>query len=213
MTTRKKKESFAENAERENALRKLGREAVEVDASVFETGGKGYCTDEPENGIGQRIEYQRRAQTLTQGQLADLTKQADTTGKGLSRGVISLYELGINRPGIKEVRLLCEVLRVSPSYLIYGDDDPFGTKASSLHFGGIAKTEPEFLSRAVYCLYRLDSEHSIALVQMMIGMLRGELKGFDSLMEAHADKVLLDMADNLRATLEDKGSKLNKNPK
>ncbi len=163
-------------------------------------------TDDPESDLGIRLDFQRRAKGLTQSQLAALTKQADKAGKGLSRSVISLYELGINRPSTKEIRLLCEALKVSPSYLIYGNDDPFGNKASSFHFGGIAASEPEFLSRAVYCLYRLDAEHSIALVQIMMGILRSELKGFDGLLEFHADHLFLDTAEALRSILETRNS-------
>ncbi|HEU0234313.1 MAG TPA: helix-turn-helix transcriptional regulator [Gallionella sp.] len=178
--------------------RRLERSAHEVD------GGLGVSTSEPESELGKRLEYQRQAKGFTQDQLATLTKQADKDGKGLSRGVISLYELGINRPGIKEIRLLCEVLRVSPSYFIYGDDDPFDIKANSLHHGGVAESEPEFLARAVYCLRWLEPEQSIALVQIMIGMLRGERKGFDKLMEAHADRAFLDVAENLNLILNSK---------
>lgn len=200
MTTKRKTQVLT--IEQQKAFRKLEREAIE-----FDTGKPGYCTDEPENDLGKRLEYQRTAKSLTQGQLAELTKLADETGKGLSRSVISLYELGINRPGIREVRILCEVLRISPSYLIYGDDEPFEVKANSQHFGGIADSEPEFLARAVYCLYRLDSEHSIPLVEMMIGMLQNELTGFENLMEYHADRVFLDIAKDLQGILKEKKKK------
>lgn len=200
MTTKRKNQPLT--IEQQKAFRKLEREAHEID-----TGTPGYCTDAPENELGKRLEYQRTAKSLTQGQLAELTKLADETGKGLSRGVISLYELGINRPGIREVRILCEVLRISPSYLIYGDDDPFDIKANSQHFGGMADSEPEFIARAVYCLYRLGSEHSLPLVQMMIGVLRSELKGFDNMMEFNADRVFLDIAKDLQAILKEKKKK------
>lgn len=180
--------------------RRLERLASEVD------GGLGVSKSEPESELGKRLEYQRKAKGITQEQLASLTKLADKDGKGLSRGVISLYELGINRPGVKEIRLLSEVLRVSPSYFIYGDDDPFDIKADSLHHGGVAESEPEFLSRAVYCLRFLEPEQSIALVQIMIGMLRGERNNFDKLMAAHADRAFLDVAEDLRLILESKSS-------
>lgn len=203
MTTRKKKPSLT--LEQQNALRKLEREAIAVD-----TEGKsaGYCTDEPENELGKRLEFQRRAKGLTQGQLADLTKQADETGKGLSRGVISLYELGINRPGVKEIRLLCEILRISPSYLIYGDEHPFQQTANFTHFDGIADTESEFFSRMLYCFWRLDPFYTIPIMQMVMRTLGDNIEG---LMESHADRVFLDMADDLRKIQEEK--KNNTQPK
>ncbi len=196
----KKQEPEPLDLDKLKSWRRLERLANEVD------GGLGVSTSEPESEIGKRLEYQRKAKGLTQDQLASSTKLADKDGKGLSRGVISLYELGINRPGVKEIRLLSEVLRVSPSYFIYGDDDPFDIKADSLHYGGVAESEPEFLARAVYCLRSLEPEQSIALVQIMIGMLRGERKSFDKLMEAHADRTFLDVADDLRLILESKNS-------
>lgn len=196
MTTRKKKPSIT--VEQQNAFRKLEREIIALDS-----GGEkpGYCSDEPEAELGKRLEYQRRAKGLTQGQLADLTKQADQAGKGLSRGVISLYELGINRPGVKEIRILCEVLRISPSYLIYGDEHPFEETARLTHFDGIADTEPEFFSRILYCLWRLDPFYTLPIMQMVMRTLGDDI---DGLMEWHADRVFLDMADKLRDILKEK---------
>lgn len=196
MAARKKKPSFT--IEQENALRKLEREAI-----AFDSDGEnaGYCSDEPEAELGKRLEYQRRAKGLTQGQLSDLTKQADQVKKGLSRGVISLYELGINRPGVKEIRLLCEVLRISPSYLIYGDEHPFEETAKLTHFGGVADTEPEFFSRMLYCLWRLDPSFTLPIMQMVMRTLGDDIEG---LMEWHADRVFLDMADKLRDILKEK---------
>jgi len=189
------------------------QDGVRSDAREFDRtlnvseSGVGLSTDEPENVLGQRLEYQRRAQSLTQEQLATLTKHADKDGKGLSRGVISLYELGINRPGIKEMRLLCEVLRVSPSYLIYGEEMPFREMTGALHFGGIADNQPEFLAKATYCLSRLDAVHSVALVQMMMGTLRNEFKSFDKIMEFEANSRFFDTANNLQEILTDRAAK------
>jgi len=209
MATGKKKKAQAvapaPSLEMQDLLR---RDTREFDRSLnFSESGVGLSTDEPENDLGRRLEHQRRAQSLTQEQLADLTKLADVAGKGLSRGVISLYELGINRPGIKEVRLLCEVLRVSPSYLIYGEEMPFQEKSRGLHFGGIADNQAEFLAKATYCLSRLDPEQSIVLVQMMMGMLRSESKGFDKIMEFRASRMFFEIANNLQEILEEKAAK------
>lgn len=209
MTTGKKTKRTATIAapslEVQDGLRSEAREFERVlNVSEF---GVGLSTDEPENELGQRLEYQRRAQSLTQEQLATLTKQADKDGKGLSRGVISLYELGINRPGIKEIRLLCEALRISPSYLIYGQELPFQAMTGALHFGGIADNHPEFLAKAIYCLSRLDAVQSIVLVQMMMGVLRNESKSFDKIMEFEANRKFLDIANSLQKILADRAAK------
>jgi transcriptional regulator with XRE-family HTH domain len=200
MTTMKKKQPFT--LEQQNSLRKVDREA-----QALEAGGLGVSTDEPENDLGKRVEFQRRAKALTQEQLAELTQKADQSGKGLSRSVISLYELGINRPGIKEVRLLCESLQVSPSYLIYGDEHPFEEKISFTHFDGIADSEPEFFARIVYCFKRLDPVYTFPIMQMVMRTLGDDIKG---LMEWHADRVFLEIADDLKAILEEKQAKSKK---
>lgn len=46
----------------------------------------------------------------------------DPEGKGISRTAIIGYEQGSTKPGLREIKLLCEVLRVSPNWLIYGTD-------------------------------------------------------------------------------------------
>lgn len=42
---------------------------------------------------------------------------------GISRTVLIGYEAGRTRPGAKEIRSLCDALKVSPNRLIYGSDD------------------------------------------------------------------------------------------
>jgi len=167
----------------------------------------GFLHTEPESELGKRIEYERRAKGLTQGQLAATTKLADKDGKGLSRGVISLYELGINRPGPKEIRLLCEVFRVTPSYLIYGEDDPFGNRSEFARYGGMARSEAELYARLVYSFSSLHHTHSVAFMQIMGDLLRGWDKNFDAKLEANAYQKFLDLADELRLILKSRSKK------
>lgn len=190
-----KKTKHPRPLEQQNALRKIERAAKMLD------GGLGFSSDEPENELGKRLEYQRRAKGITQEQLSELTRQADLAGKGISRSSLSLYELGINRPGVKEVRLLCEVLRISPSYLIYGDEHPFEQTANITHFDGIADTEAEYYARLVYCFKRLDPFYAFPIMQMVMRTLGNNI---EDLMEWHANNVFLDMADDLRTILKEK---------
>lgn len=45
---------------------------------------------------------------------------------GISRSVLFGYENGRTKPGAREIRLLCDALKVTPNRLIYGaDDTPF----------------------------------------------------------------------------------------
>lgn len=44
---------------------------------------------------------------------------------GISRAVLFGYEAGRTRPGARELRLLCEALRVTPNRLLFGSEEPF----------------------------------------------------------------------------------------
>lgn len=192
------------------ALDALADEAKLVDREVLEMQASdltslGFINDEPENELGKRLEYERRAKSLTQGELAALTKLADRSKKGLSRGVISLYELGTNRPGPKEIRLLCETLRITPSYLIYGDDHPFEDNMTELVRHGLlgrSSLKPEFYARMVYCFASLHPNQSLAMMDIMMDLLRGRIKGFDAKLAANATKEFLEAADKLRLKTE-----------
>lgn len=69
-----------------------------------------------EDGIGIRLKAARESKGLTHSELHRVT--------GLSRMVISKYEAGQNKPGTRELRLLCDALEVSPNQLIYGTEEP-----------------------------------------------------------------------------------------
>ncbi|MHB0985958.1 MAG: helix-turn-helix domain-containing protein [Sulfuricella sp.] len=190
----------------QEAFERLIKEAELIDREVEEIqiSNKprfGAVSHAPENDLGRRLEESRRAKGLTQGELAEQTKLADQDGKGLSRSVISLYELGTNRPGPKELRLLCEVLRVSPSFLIYGDDDPFENFTERKRYEGYASSEPEFYAKLTYCFSRLHHHHKLAIMSLMMGLLRGWNKGFDVDLDKLSNDKFLQAADKLRLLL------------
>ena len=54
---------------------------------------------------------------MTQAQLA--------TASSVSLSAIKGYETGRSFPGAKELRQICQVLRVSPNLLLFGDETPF----------------------------------------------------------------------------------------
>lgn len=54
---------------------------------------------------------------MTQAQLSEQSQVSLSAIKG--------YETGRNLPGAKEIKQLCQVLRVSPNRLIYGVENPF----------------------------------------------------------------------------------------
>jgi transcriptional regulator with XRE-family HTH domain len=208
-TKRKSRKSDGSNALPPGLL-KIAEEAAflekeAAEALLFEPPKRlGVLPGEPELELGQRLQHAREAKKLTQGQLAELTKRADKDGKGLSRTVVSLYELGTNRPGPREMRMLCEVLQITPSYLIYGDDEPFENFLNRYRHGAARPSEPESFAAITYCFTRLHPHHRIAVMELMLGLLRGWHKGFDDEMDKDANKTFLGIAEQLTQLLTDR---------
>jgi transcriptional regulator with XRE-family HTH domain len=76
----------------------------------------------PEEGIGERIRARREELRLNYEELARLTAKCDYWGKGLSGVSLARYEKGEALPGARELRLLCESLRLPPEWLLLGVD-------------------------------------------------------------------------------------------
>lgn len=187
-----------EDLVKEGAL--LDREEAEVNAST-PPAPIGFRVDEPEKDLGQRLQDARRQAGLTQGELSDRTKLADRDGKGIARTVISSYESGVNRPSPREMRILCETLRISPSHLIYGTDDPFDGLAEYGRFHGWGRTDAEFLAYLTYAFTKLHKHPRQGVMDIMLAVLRGWDKDFDHRAHKEAPALFLRMADELRLTL------------
>ncbi|NCN88829.1 MAG: helix-turn-helix transcriptional regulator [Gallionella sp.] len=84
-----------------------------------------------ETGIGKRIAYCR-------GQLDNLSVEAfvrylkNFDGDGISRMSIIRYEAGESLPGARELRILCDALWVSPSWMLTGIVDSKSNTQSAL---------------------------------------------------------------------------------
>ncbi len=74
---------------------------------------------------GQRIRAAREALNLTQSAVSTRSRMADEEGKGISRTALVGYENGSSRPGLREVRLLCLVLKVSANWLVFGTEEAY----------------------------------------------------------------------------------------
>lgn len=72
--------------------------------------------------VAERLRIAREQRGLTQAGVAGRAKMADPSGKGISRTAIIAYEQGTSSPGLRELKLLCDVLRVTPNWLVYGSD-------------------------------------------------------------------------------------------
>lgn len=183
----------------------LRTESDEWREANVQTESFGVSTLEPEANLGTRLQLVREAKGITQGELAELTKQADKDGKGLSRAVISFYESNTNRPGPKEIRLLCEALRVTPSYLIYGHDDPFNQYSDAGRFHGHGRTHAEYLANMLYLFTRLDDHHKLAVARIMRDLVRPTEKGFDKRMKKEAFARFIEEARRLEEELKARG--------
>lgn len=84
-----------------------------------------------EAGIGKRIAYCRgQLDNLSVEALARYTKNFDADG--ISRMSIIRYEAGESLPGARELRILCDALWVSPSWMLTGIVDAGNSAQSEL---------------------------------------------------------------------------------
>ncbi|MEK8087004.1 helix-turn-helix transcriptional regulator [Aquabacterium sp. A3] len=166
----------------------------------------GRFNEKPEEELGARIQAAREDKRLTQGELADLTKGLDPENKGISRAVVSLYEAGTNRPSPRELRLLCEALRVTPNFLIYGDEQPFHPLNDEKRTGGRARSDAEGYAWMAYVFGTLHHNHFASLMAIALDLQRGWNKKFDHGLQDEANQRLLDVADELRERLQKRKS-------
>jgi transcriptional regulator with XRE-family HTH domain len=75
-----------------------------------------------EGTVGDRLRAAREEREFTQNAVANRTKMNDPEGKGISRTALIGYEQDVTNPGLREIKLLCTALTVSPNWLIYGSD-------------------------------------------------------------------------------------------
>lgn len=203
MVSKKQTSEEKEQLAQQRDFQRLEKMAKELDEATPATYLHGVMKREPEQEFGQRLQALRESRGMTQGQLAEATKTYDTAEKGISRAVISLYETGTNRPGLRELRILCEVFRTNPAALIYGSDDPFDSFDERHRFGFYATSNPEFLAVLTYSFSQLDHRQRMAVMEIMEG-LRVRKKGYASPEDLNdeAAEVFLKAADELREQRE-----------
>lgn len=207
MTGRIKKPKEGDSKPGKKQLEKLLQEAEFTDrqleedrvANVYQPGR---IQERPEGELGKRIQEAREAKRLTQGELAELMKSLDPDEKGVSRAVISLYEAGTNRPSPREIRLLCEALRVTPNFLIYGDEEPFHALNDHHRLGSRARRDPEGFAWMAYVFATLHHNHFDSLMSLALDLQRGMNASFDQGLQAKANESLLEMAKELEQLLQ-----------
>lgn len=198
----KKKTAKTNRAEKE--LESLRKEAELHDREVAEAEpdrrplGFRLADPAPERGMGQRIQDARRQAGMTQKELAERTKLLDSEGEGISRGALSLYEIGKNSPPSKEFRLLCEALKISPNKLIYGTEDPFDDFADRARYRFTSASGPVLFAHMVYRFSRLHHHHRLSLLKLIEGLLFAENRKFEADEAEQAEEEFLKMAEELK---------------
>lgn len=132
--------------------------------------------------IGRRISDARSGLGFSQQNVHVRTKLTDPDGVGVSRAALSLYEIGTNKPGAREITLLCEVLHVSPNWLLYGSESPAKTLQPTTIF--LAGNDLDISTRLAFAMLALNPTDRDSLANLVFSMLSGKLGdlGLSSLM-------------------------------
>lgn len=123
--------------------------------------------------IGRRISDARNGLGFSQQAVHVRSKMVDTDGIGVSRAALSLYETGTNKPGAREITLLCEVLHVSPNWLLYGSESPAKTIRPTAIF--LAGDDLDISTRLAFAMLALNPTDRDSLANLVFSMLSGKL--------------------------------------
>ena len=130
----------------------------------------------PEDFIGQRIQDLRISKNLNHDGLSRITKFIDKIeGKGINRTTIRGYEVGMYKPGARELRLLSEALEVSPSWLLLGTGDAAPVNPDIKYLAANRQNELEKLIRVVFLLPSIDKKSRDTIYDLVITMARMSL--------------------------------------
>lgn len=121
--------------------------------------------------VGTRLKTARDERGFTQGAVANRTKMIDPEKRGISRTAIIGYEQGTSKPGLREIKLLCEVLRISPNWLIYGTDTASVASQPSMELLSTSHVAPlESVMRTALALAALKGHERDALQSLVLSL-------------------------------------------
>lgn len=106
--------------------------------------------------IGTEIIKARELLGLTQAELASRSQVSLSAIKG--------YETGRNFPGAREIRQLCQTLRISPNSLIFGLENPFPERAWHHHASSKPAGGPKKKDENAAESYRVKFAHMLPLL-------------------------------------------------
>ena len=127
--------------------------------------------------FGQRLRIARDNRGFTQGAVATRTKMLDTEKKGVSRTALVGYEAGSSKPGLREIMLLCEVLRVSPNWLIYGSESAPAASLPSMEMLSRSPNKIDDVLITALALTALKGHERDALQSLALSLAARQLKG------------------------------------
>lgn len=123
--------------------------------------------------IGRRIYEARNGLGFSQQAVHVRSRMVDADRLGISRAALSLYERGINKPGAREITLLCEVLHVSPNWLLYGSESPAKTLQPTTIF--LVGDDLAISTRLAFAMLALNPSDRDSLANLVFSMLTGKL--------------------------------------
>lgn len=127
--------------------------------------------------IGRRIVHARNGLSLSQQAVSTRSGMLDSDRIGISRATLSLYETGTNKPGAREILLLCEVLSVSPNWLLFGSESPArALQPTTLFLAGDDLNISSRLAVAILALNRTDRDSVANIVFSMLTSKFGDVK-------------------------------------
>ena len=127
--------------------------------------------------IGRRISQARNGLGVSQQGISTRTAMLDADGIGISRATLSLYETGTNKPGAREILLLCEVLSVSPNWLLFGSESPArALQPSTMFLVGNALDISVRLAFAILALNPSDRDSIANIVFSMVSNKIGDVE-------------------------------------
>lgn len=92
----------------------------------------------------------------------------------ISRTVIQGYESGKYKPGTRELKLLCETLRITPNRLIFGTETPFEEKGKLAKLVGDEKSAHQTVALSIL-FQMLTAVEKEAFINLMQSILEGRI--------------------------------------
>lgn len=123
---------------------------------------------------------------------------------GISKTVLHGYERGRTKPGARELKLLCEALKVSPNRLLFGVDDFDAPRTGLARLVRLSRTAPSVTHIFVTMILPVflsacDEAESVSFMVLMGSILHGK--------DPERARMLFNMVEILATHLEDFYSK------